>query len=148
MKTTVKTFWICMLLMLTCCISGKVINLMQVDDRMAGTAQLSASLSPCSFTSDSSITSKNSLSTNIKFARSTDIELEGELFSETYYSYQQRLRRVIEGNFFFRSILMMLSDHENLLVQGRSKLYYSDKAPYYALTGNDYYIYMLRRILI
>jgi hypothetical protein len=33
-------------------------------------------------------------------------------------------------------------------VQGRSKLYYSDKDPYYALTGSDYYIYTLRRILI
>ena len=37
MKTTVKTFWICMLLMLTCSISGKAIDLVQVDDRMAGT---------------------------------------------------------------------------------------------------------------
>lgn len=52
MKTTVKTFWICMLLMLTCSISGKAIDLVQVDDRMTGTAEVSASLSSCSSTSD------------------------------------------------------------------------------------------------
>lgn len=59
MKTTVKTFWICMLLMLTCSISGKAIDLVQVDDRMAGTAEVSASLSSCSSTSDNSIDKKN-----------------------------------------------------------------------------------------
>ena len=61
MKTTVKTFWICMLLMLTCSISGKAIDLVQVDDRMAGTAEVSVSLSSCSSTSDNSIDKKNSI---------------------------------------------------------------------------------------
>lgn len=75
MKTTVKTFWICMLLMLTCSISGKAIDLVQVDDRMAGTAEVSASLSSCSSTSDNSIDKKNSLFTNTKFAWTTDVEL-------------------------------------------------------------------------
>ncbi len=148
MKTTVKTFWICMLLMLTCSISGKAIDLVQVDDRMAGTAEVSASLSSCSSTSDNSIDKKNSLFTNTKFAWTTDVELGNKPVSETYSSHQQRLRRVIEDNLFLRNILLMLSNHENLLVQGRSKLYYSDKDPYYALTGSDYYIYTLRRILI
>ncbi|MCD7759323.1 MAG: hypothetical protein LUH52_06300, partial [Bacteroides uniformis] len=78
----------------------------------------------------------------------TDVELGNKPVSETYSSHQQRLRRVIEDNLFLRNILLMLSNHENLLVQGRSKLYYSDKDPYYALTGSDYYIYTLRRILI
>ena len=75
MKTTVKTFWICMLLMLTCSISGKAIDLVQVDDRMAGTAEVSVSLSSCSSTSDNSIDKKNSLFTNTKFAWTTDVEL-------------------------------------------------------------------------
>ena len=44
---------------------------------------------------------------------------------QTYSSHQQRLRRVIEDNLFLRNILLMLSNHENLLVQGRSKLYLS-----------------------
>ena len=118
-----------MLLMLTCSISGKAIDLVQMDDRMAGTAEVSASLSSCSSTSDNSIDKKNSLFTNTKFAWTTDIELG-------------------KDNLFLRNILLILSNHENLLVQGRSKLYYSDKAPYYALTGSDYYIYTLRRILI
>ena len=78
--------------------------------------------------------------------RTTDVELGNKPVSETYSSHQQRLRRVIEDNLFLRNILLMLSNHENLLVQGRSKLYYSDKDPYYALTGSDYYIYTLRRI--
>ena len=137
-----------MLLMLTCCISGKAIDLVQVDDRMAGTAEVSASLSSCSSTSDNSINTKNSLLANAKFVWTTDVELGSKPVSETYSSYQQRLRRAIEDNLFLRNILLMLSNHENLLVQGRSKLYYSDKAPHYALTGSDYYIYTLRRILI
>lgn len=98
MKTTVKTFWICMLLMLTCSISGKAIDLVQVDDRMAGTAEVSASLSSCSSTSDNSIDKKNSLFTNTKFAWTTDVELGNKPVSETYSSHQQRLRRVIEDN--------------------------------------------------
>ena len=147
MRTTVKTFWICMLLMLTCCISCKAIDLLQVD-RMSGTAEVSASLSSCSSTSDNSINTKNSLLANAKFAWTTDVELGSKPVSETYSSHQQRLRRAIEDNLFLRNILLMLSNHENLLVQGRSKLYYSDKDPHYALTGSDYYIYTLRRILI
>ena len=35
-----------------------------------------------------------------------------------------------------------------MCIRDSSKLYYSDKDPYYALTGSDYYIYTLRRILI
>ena len=130
---------------MTCSSSGKAIDLVQVDDRMAGTAEVSASLSSCSSTSDNSIDKKNSLFTNTKFAWTTDVELGNK---PVYSSHQQRLRRVIEDNLFLRNILLMLSNHENLLVQGRSKLYYSDKDPYYALTGSDYYIYTLRRILI
>ena len=137
-----------MLLMLTCCISGKAIDLVQVDDRMAGTAEVSASLSSCSSTSDNSVNTKNSLLANAKFVWTIDVELGSKPVSETYSSHQQRLRRAIEDYLFLRNILLMLSNHENLLVQGRSKLYYSDKAPHYALTGSDYYIYTLRRILI
>jgi len=137
-----------MLLMLIGCISGKAIDLVQVDDRMNGTAEVSASLSSCPSTSDNSINKKNSFFTNTKFAWTTDVELGSRPVSESYFSHQQRLRRVIEDNLFLRNILLMLSNHENLLVQGRFKLYYSDKAPYYALTGSDYYIYTLRRILI
>ena len=127
-----------MLLMLTCCISCKAIDLLQVDDRMSGTAEVSASLSSCSSTSDNSINTKNSLLANAKFAWTTDVELGSKPVSETYSSHQQRLRRAIEDNLFLRNILLMLSNHENLLVQGRSKLYYSDKDPHYALTGSDY----------
>ena len=68
--------------------------------------------------------------------------------TEIYSMNQQRLRRALEDNIFLRNILLVLSNHENLLVQDQSKLYYSDKDPYYAMTGSDYYIYTLRRILI
>ncbi len=61
---------------------------------------------------------------------------------------RQRLRKIVEDNLFLRNILLMLSNHENLLVQDRTKLYYSDKDSYDALTGSDYYIFVLRRILI
>ena len=57
-------------------------------------------------------------------------------------------RQVLEDESFLKNILLMLSNHENLLVQGRTKLYYSDQDPYYAIVGCDYYIFTLRRILI
>ena len=75
-----------MLLMLTCSISGKAIDLVQVDDRMAGTAEVSVSLSSCSSTSDNSIDKKNSLFTNTKFAWTTDVELGTNRFPNLLFS--------------------------------------------------------------
>lgn len=147
MKTTVKTFWICMVLMLAYSMSGKAIDLTKVDAKLGDADAVSVSSSLSSATSDN-IQKHTSLFTNIKFAWTTDMELGSKPVSENYISNQQRLRRVLEDNLFLRNILLILSNHENHLVQSRSKLYYSDKDPYYALTGSDYYIYTLRRILI
>lgn len=147
MKTTVKTFWICMLLMLTYCISGNAADFTQVEAQLAEACGVSSSLSSCSSDSDS-FEKKTSSFANTEYAWIKDIELGNKPISENYSSQQQRLRRALEDNIFLRNILLILSNHENLLVQGRTKLYYSDKDPYYALTGSDYYIYTLRRILI
>ena len=102
-----------MLLMLTCSISGKAIDLVQVDDRMAGTAEVSASLSSCSSTSDNSIDKKNSLFTNTKFAWTTDVELGNKPVSETYSSHQQRLRRVIEDNLFLAEFNLQMQQNSD-----------------------------------
>lgn len=147
MKTTVKTFWICMLLMLTCGMSADAIDFAKVDAKLAQACEVSASLSSCSSESDS-FEKKASSFDNDEYSWTNNVELGSKPISETYSSQQQRLRRVLEENVFLRNILLILSNHENLLVQGKTKLYYSDKDPYYALTGSDYYIYTLRRILI
>lgn len=145
MKTTVKTFWICTLLMLTYSISGFAIDFTKVDGELANECEVSASLSSSS--SASNIDNTGAVSAYAKFVWSSDVELGNKPLTEVYSSNQQRLRRVLEDNLFLRSIFLILSNHENLLVQGQTKLYYTDKASY-ASTGSDYYIFTLRRILI
>ena len=147
MKTTVKTFWVCMLLMLTYSITGKAVDFTQVNGEQSNTTEVSASLSSCSSTL-SNINKSSSMFANTKLAWTSDVELGNKPVSETFSFNQQRLRRVLEDNIFLRNILLILSNHEGLLVQGRTKLFYSDKDPHYALAGCDYYIYTLRRILI
>lgn len=145
MKTTVKTFWICTLLMLTYSISGFAIDFTKVDGELANKCEVSASLSSSSSTSN--IDNTDYVSAFAKFVWSSDVELGNKPITEVYSSNQQRLRRVLEDNLFLRNIFLILSNHENLLVQGQTKLYYTDKASH-ALTGSDYYIFTLRRILI
>lgn len=142
MKTTVKTFWISMLLILTCSISGKAVDFAKVCVKSAETCNV------CSSTSSKKIKQESSKFADTRFSWTTDVELGTKPLTEIYSSNQQRIRRVIEDNIFLRNIFLILSNHENLLVHGRTKQYFSDKDPYYAVTGSDYYIYTLRRILI
>lgn len=148
MKTTVKTFWICTLVMLVCSISGKAIDFTKAGNDLAADYEVSASTSSISAISDINIDEPNSTFSHAKFMWSSDVELGTKPLTEVYTSNQQRLRRVLEDNLFLRNIFLILSNHENLLVQGQTKLYFSDKAPCYALAGSDYYIFTLRRILI
>lgn len=143
MKTTVKTYWICMLLMLTYSIScNAAIDFTKVDGSFDKDCEISASLS-----SASNIENTSSAFAHAKFTWASDVELGNKPITEVYSSNQQRLRRIFEDNMFLRHIFLILSNHENLLVQRQTKLYYSDKASY-ALSGSDYYIFTLRRILI
>lgn len=147
MRTTVKTLWICIILMLTCSVGGQAFDHVVSVTKLAAVFKVSVSSSLSSATSNN-IQQRTSLFANTKFAWTTDMELGSKPISESSSPNQQRLRRILEDNLFLRNILLILSNHENLLVQGRAKLYYSDKAPCHALTGSDYYIYTLRRILI
>ena len=148
MKTTVKTFWICLLLTLGCSFSSNAANYSKAFEGVTSVAcEVTAYLSSYSSTSDNLGTRKSVLSDTEHFW-SQDVELGNKSISETYFSNQQRLRRVLEDESFLKNILLMLSNHENLLVQGRTKLYYSDQDPYYVIVGCDYYIFTLRRILI
>lgn len=142
MKTTVKTYWICLLLMLTYSISCNAIDFTKVDSGFDKVCKVSASLS-----SASNIENTDSAFAHAKFLWSSDVELGNKPITEVYSFNQQRLRRVLEDNLFLRYVFLILSNHENLLVQRQTKLYYSDKASY-ALSGSDYYIFTLRRILI
>ncbi len=144
MKTTVKILWLCTLLILTSSISGKAIDFKTVN--VGKTSEVSASFSSCS--SSDNLEKKSSAFTDNKYTWTSDMELGNRPVSETYSMNQQRLRRILEDNLSLKNILLMLSNHENLLVHDWAKLFYSDKDPYYALTGSDYYIYTLRRILI
>ena len=60
MKTTVKTFLISMLLILTCSISGKAVDFAKVCVKSAETCKVSATLSSCSATSSKKIKQESS----------------------------------------------------------------------------------------
>lgn len=136
-----------MILMLTCSVSAKNIDFPKMDATRVETWEASAS---SFFISASSNTNQRCTSyfTNTKFMWAAGVMLGSKSASDYNSANRQRLRKIVEDNLFLRNILLMLSNHENLLVQDRAKLYYSDKDPYDALTGSDYYIFVLRRILI
>lgn len=136
-----------MILMLTCSVSAKNIDFPKMDATRVETWEVSAS---SSFISASSNTNQQRTLyfTLPKFMWAAGVMLGSKSASDYNLANRQRLRKIVEDNLFLRNILLMLSNHENLLVQDRAKLYYSDKDPYDALTGSDYYIFVLRRILI
>ena len=107
MKTTVKTFWISMLLILTCSISGKAVDFAQIGVKSAEACKASATLSSCSSTSSKKIKQENSRFADISYSWTTDVELGTKPISEIYSSHQQRIRRVIEDNIFLRNIFLI-----------------------------------------
>ena len=148
MRTTVKTFWICLLLTLVYSFGSKAANLPEtLGNALSNTCEATASLSSYSSASGYIGTKESALS-DTKYSWSKDVELANKPITETFSSNQQRLRRTFEDESFLKNILLVLSNHENLLVQDRTKLYYSDKYPCYAMTGCGYYVFTLRRILI
>lgn len=136
-----------MVLMLTCNVSGKAINLIKIETKLGEACMVSVSSSLSSAASNN-VQQGTSSFTNAEFTWTADMELGSKPVYENNFFSQQRLRRVIEDNLFLRNILLILSHHQNLFIHCRTKLYYSDKDPYYALTGSDYYVYTLRQILI
>ncbi|WP_018667121.1 hypothetical protein [Bacteroides gallinarum] len=145
MKTIVKAFWLSLLLILTCSISGKAVDFTGAGIKLAETYKDSVALLSCSPTS---FEQKKSKFADTRYS-TADMELDTKSVTEIYTFGQQRMRRVAEdNNILLRNIFIILSNYESLLVHGRTKRFFSDKAPYYAVTGNDYCIYVLRRILI
>lgn len=142
MRTTLKTFWIYMLLMLCYCVNCNAFDFTKVEVNLAEISHASLSTSTdITFNLDSSFDPA-------KLIGFSDVYLGSKPVTEVYSSSQQRSRRAIEDNLFLKNILQILSNHENSLAMGQTKLYYSDKALCPGLTGNVYYIYTLRRILI
>ena len=79
MKTTVKTFLISMLLILTCSISGKAVDFAKVCVKSAETCKVSATLSSCSSTSSKKIKQESSKFADTRFSWTTDVELGTKL---------------------------------------------------------------------
>ncbi|MCD8183125.1 MAG: hypothetical protein LUE99_08565 [Bacteroides sp.] len=147
MKTTVRTFWIGVMLVLLCSAGNAAVDFTKVSGKYAAACEVSASLSSCSSASDT-FEKSNSTFRDTQCSWNTDVELGYKPFSRIYSSSQQSFRRTVEEESLLRNIFQILSNHAEVLVHGRAQLYYSDKDPDYAVTGCDYYVYMLRQILI
>ena len=141
MRTTVKTFLVFVLLMVTYSLSSRAVNFTGMVDKAASTSSLKNA------SSDNVANNTRSLFTNSKFMWTTDAELGNKPISERYSFNPYRFRRAVETASFMKGILL-ISSHHNLLVHDQSKLYYSDKDPHYTSFSSEYYIYTLRRIVI
>lgn len=149
MRTTVKTFLVFVLLTLTYSLSSSAVNFTGMVDKDVAACEVSTSSSSLrNVSSDNVVDTARSLFTNTKFMWSTDMELGNKPISERYSFNSQRFRRAMETSMFLRGIFLILSQHQNLMVHGQSKLYYSDKDPHYTSFSSEYYIYTLRRIVI
>ena len=148
MRTTVKTFLVFVLLIVTYSLSSRAVNFTGMVDKAASTCEVSASSSSLkNASSDNVANNTRSLFTNSKFMWTTDAELGNKPISERYSFNPYRFRRAVETASFMKGILL-ISSHHNLLVHDQSKLYYSDKDPHYTSFSSEYYIYTLRRIVI
>ena len=140
MRTTVKTFLVFVLLMVTCSLGSRAVNFTGMVEKAASTCEVSASSSSLKNASSDNVANntRSNLFTNSKFMWTTDAELGSKPISERYSFNPYRFRRAVET----------ASAHHNLLVHDQSKLYYSDKDPHYTSFSSEYYIYTLRRIVI
>ncbi len=149
MRTTVKTFLVFVLLTLAYSLSSSAVNFTGTVDKGAVACEVStSSASLRNVSSDNVVDTTKGLFANTKFMWSTDVELGNKPISERYSFNSQRFRRAMETSMFLRGIFLILSQHQNLMVHGQSKLYYSDKDPHYTSFSSEYYIYTLRRIVI
>lgn len=149
MRTTVKTFLVFVLLMVTCSLGSRAVNFTGMVEKAASTCEVSASSSSLKNASSDNVANntRSNLFTNSKFMWTTDAELGSKPISERYSFNPYRFRRAVETASVMRGLLM-ISSHHNLLVHDQSKLYYSDKGPHYTSFSSEYYIYTLRRIVI
>lgn len=149
MRTTVKTFLVFVLLMVTCSLGSRAVNFTGMVEKAASTCEVSASSSSLKNASSDNVANntRSNLFTNSKFMWTTDAELGSKPISERYSFNPYRFRRAVETASVMRGLLM-ISSHHNLLVHDQSKLYYSDKDPHYTSFSSEYYIYTLRRIVI
>ena len=141
MRTTVKTFLVFVLLMVTCSLGSRAVNFTGMVEKASSSSLKNAS------SDNVANNTRSNLFTNSKFMWTTDAELGSKPISERYSFNPYRFRRAVETASVMRGLLM-ISSHHNLLVHDQSKLYYSDKDPHYTSFSSEYYIYTLRRIVI
>lgn len=138
-----------MLLTLAYSLSSSAVNFTGAVDKDVAACEVSASSSSLNNVSSDNVVNKTkSLSTDTKFMWFTDVELGNKSLSETYSFNFHRFRRAFETASLLKSIFLILSQHQNMMVHDQSKLYYSDKDPHYTSFSSEYYIYTLRRIVI
>lgn len=148
MRTTVKTYCILMLLMMTCSLSSAAVNLKGMADIEVAACEVSTSTSLGYADSENVGSNERDLFNDTQSVWTSDMELGSKSISESFLLSFQRFRRTEESSSFLRDIFLILSHRQNSLVLDHSKQYYSDKDPHYASFSSDYYIYTLRQILI
>lgn len=148
MRTTITTYCVLMLLMLTYSLGSAAVNLTGMAVIESESCELSTSSSLECVDSENLGSDERDSYTDTKSSWTSDIELGNKPISETYNFNFLRIRRVAETSSLLRGIFLILSQHQNSLVLDQSKIYYSDKNPHYASFSSEYYIYTLRQILI
>lgn len=146
MKVSLKFILAFFLLMLSYSISGNATNFSTCISLSERSCQLSESSSEAN--RHSSVDSRTVGYDKSQSLSISDVELGFKPVSESYSS-NYRLRRIVEENNSLQDVMhKFFLLRENSLVQGQSKVYYSDKDPHYSIICSDYYVFALRHILI
>lgn len=98
MRTTVKTFLVFVLLMVTCSLGSRAVNFTGMVEKAASTCEVSASSSSLKNASSDNVANntRSNLFTNSKFMWTTDAELGSKPISERYSFNPYRFRRAVE----------------------------------------------------
>ena len=98
MRTTVKTFLVFVLLMVTCSLGSRAVNFTGMVEKAASTCEVSASSSSLKNASSDNVANntRSNLFTNSKFMWTTDAELGSKPISERYSFNPYRFRRSAE----------------------------------------------------
>lgn len=146
MSTGVKMIFLFLLLVLAACMGSEPVS---------DSTQANSGLHYLPATSDSScqLTSMQEgvkLGTNASLEssyRRGEMELAEKTTSQTTGHNSLRVRKSSDVSFFFKNIMQQLSFRTELLAQDQGKLFHSNYN-HSILSSSQYYVYMLRHIII
>lgn len=146
MKASMKFMLILLLLVLSFGISGSIVDSQNESPEAEVLYQLAED---SAHDNDSAIAQYLVGESKTRSLSVSDVEASFRVVESYSFSSNYRLRRIIENNDSFKSVMHKFSLlRENSRLLDQSKSYRSDQDPHYSVISSDYYVFALRHILI